>query len=87
MTAAFVACNELAFGNLDAADRNLRGIKHFVKVRGGLHNLGMGGVLATIISGVPICRYSQENHTYIPDVSPPGNFRSPLPRSPTKTGI
>lgn len=26
MTAAFVACNELAFGNIDASDRNLRGI-------------------------------------------------------------
>ncbi len=52
MTATFVACNELSFGHVDTADRNLCGIKHLVNVRGGLHNLGMGGALAAIVSDV-----------------------------------
>jgi hypothetical protein len=52
MTAAFVTTNELAFGNVDAAEQNLCGINYLVKTRGGLHNLGMGGIVAAAVSGV-----------------------------------
>jgi hypothetical protein len=55
MTAAFVACNELAFSNVDAADWSLRGLNHLVQLRGGLHNPGMDGVLASMVCGVDQC--------------------------------
>jgi hypothetical protein len=52
MTASFLASNDLCFGNLDAAEQNLVGISSLVRMRGGLHNLGMGGALACMVSGV-----------------------------------
>jgi hypothetical protein len=52
MTATLVTMNELAFGNVDAAEQNLCGINYLVKTRGGLHNLGMGGILAATVSAV-----------------------------------
>jgi hypothetical protein len=52
MTAILLATNDLSRGNVDAAERNLNGINYLVKVRGGLHNLGMGGMLATAISNL-----------------------------------
>lgn len=47
MTAVFLAWNESALGKVDAAEQCLRGLTYLIHTRGGLHNLGMGGALAS----------------------------------------
>lgn len=52
MTATFLANNDVGCGNIDAAERNFCGINYLINIRGGLHNLGMGGILAFVVCGV-----------------------------------
>lgn len=52
LTALLLATNDLSCGNADAAKRDFNGANYLIRIRGGSHNLGLGGIDALTLSGL-----------------------------------